>query len=185
MNTIGSATMRRAPAWIAADSRFLGMATVWRSLRLYDDITIYMRLALASGFLSAVTDRLGVWGPYGTPNVAWGDMQHFLSYAATLNPWFPQSVIPIVGATVTIIESLLGIALLLGFHTRRAAQLGGWLVLAFGIGMTVGTGFKSALNASVFAFSGAAWLLARAREYPMSVDALRAARPAGWAANGQ
>jgi uncharacterized membrane protein YphA (DoxX/SURF4 family) len=147
--------------------------------RLSDFDTVYVRLALATGFLGAVSDRLGLWGPYGTPNVAWGDMQHFLTYAAKLNPWFPQGIIPFVGAIVTIIESTLGIGLLLGFHTRRAAQFSGWLVLAFGIGMTVGTGFKSALNASVFAFSGGAWLLARAREYPMSVDALRGASPVG------
>jgi uncharacterized membrane protein YphA (DoxX/SURF4 family) len=147
--------------------------------RLSDYETVYVRLALATGFLGAVSDRLGLWGPYGTPNVAWGDMQHFLIYAATLNPWFPRGIIPSVGATVTIIESTLGIGLLLGFHTRRAAQLSGWLVLAFGIGMTVGTGFKSALNASVFAFSGGAWLLARAREYPVSVDALRGASRVG------
>ena len=145
--------------------------------RLCDYETVYARLALATGFLCAVSDRLGLWGSYGTPNVAWGDMQHFLTYAAKLNPWFPQGIIPFVGATVTIIESALGIGLLLGFHTRRAAQLSGWLVLAFGIGMTVGTGFKSAVNAAVFAFSGGAWLLARAREYPMSVDALRGASP--------
>ena len=141
--------------------------------RLYDNGTIYMRLALASGFFSAVTDRLGIWGPYGTPNVAWGDMQHFMTYAAKLNPWFPHAMIAFVGAVVTVIESALAISLLIGFQTRRAAQVSGWLVLAFGIGMSVGTGFKSALNASVFAFSGGAWLLARAQEYPVSVDAVK------------
>jgi uncharacterized membrane protein YphA (DoxX/SURF4 family) len=141
--------------------------------RLYDYATVYMRLALASGFVSAVTDRLGIWGPYGTPNVAWGDMQHFLTYVAKLNPWFPHAMIPFVGTLVTVIESTLGISLLIGFHTRRAAQVSGWLVRAFGIGMTVGTGFKSALNASVFAFSGGAWLLAAARDYPISLDAAR------------
>lgn len=138
--------------------------------------TVYVRLSLALGFLSAVTDRLGLWGPYGTLNVAWGDMHHFLTYAATLNPWFPESVIPYVGALVTVAESALGVSLLLGFYTRQAARLSGLLVLAFGIGMTVGTGFKSALNASVFAFSGAAWLLSSAREYRLSLDALRWAR---------
>jgi uncharacterized membrane protein YphA (DoxX/SURF4 family) len=141
--------------------------------RLSEYESVYLRLSLAVGFLSAVTDRLGLWGAYGTPNVAWGDMQHFLAYAAKLNPWFPEGVIPFVGVAVTVVETLLGICLLLGFQTRRAAQVSGWLVLAFGIGMTVGTGFKSALNASVFAFSGGAWLLARTREYPMSLDALR------------
>jgi uncharacterized membrane protein YphA (DoxX/SURF4 family) len=144
--------------------------------RLSEYQTVYVRLGLAAGFLSAVTDRLGLWGPYGTPNVAWGDMHHFLAYAAKLNPWFPEGVIPLVGAIVTVIESALGTSLLLGLYTRQAAHLSGWLVLAFGVGMIVGTGFKSALNASVFAFSGAAWLLAASREYPLSLDALRGGR---------
>jgi uncharacterized membrane protein YphA (DoxX/SURF4 family) len=136
-------------------------------------LTVYGRAALAAAFLSAVTDRLGLWGSYGMPNVAWGDMSHFLAYAATLNPWFPGSVIPALGLIVTILETTLGVALLVGFQTRRAAHLSGWLILAFGIGMSAGTGVKSALNASVFAASASGFLLARARRFPLSVDALR------------
>jgi uncharacterized membrane protein YphA (DoxX/SURF4 family) len=139
-------------------------------------LTIYGRAALAAAFLSAVTDRLGVWGPNGTPNVAWGDMSHFLAYTVRLNPWFPASVIPTVGVVVTIIETTLGLALLLGFHTREAATLSGCLIFLFGVGMTAGTGFKSALNASVFAASAGGFLLARAPHFPMSVDGFRTAR---------
>src|SRR4029434_7587561 len=40
--------------------------------RLSEYESVYLRLSLAVGFLSAVTDRLGLWGAYGTPNVAWG-----------------------------------------------------------------------------------------------------------------
>jgi thiosulfate dehydrogenase (quinone) large subunit len=140
--------------------------------------TVYLRVGLAAGFLTAVSDRFGLWGPYGTPNVAWGDMQRFRAYAAQLNPWFPKEVIPLLGAVVTVAEMTLGIALLVGFHTRRAAQLSGWLLLAFATGMTAGTGIKSALNASVFAASGAAWLLASAQAYPVSIDALQGREPA-------
>jgi hypothetical protein len=74
---------------------------------------------------------------------------------------------------VTIIETTLGLALLLGFHTRPAANLSGWLILLFGIGMTAGTGFKSALNASVLAASASGFLLARTRHCPISIDASR------------
>jgi hypothetical protein len=105
-------------------------------------------------------------------------MQRFRAYAAQLNPWFPKEVIPLLGAVVTVAEMTLGIALLVGFHTRRAAQLSGWLLLAFATGMTAGTGIKSALNASVFAASGAAWLLASAQAYPVSIDALQGREPA-------
>jgi hypothetical protein len=132
---------------------------------------LYLRLALAAGFLAAVSDRLGFWGTYGTPNVAWGDMHHFTAYTAKLNPWFPTLVIPMIGWLVTFLESALGCALLLGYRTRLASQLSGWLLLAFAIGMTAGTGIKSALNASVFAASAGAFLLAKFSTYPLSIDA--------------
>lgn len=130
----------------------------------------FLRAGLAAGFLSAVADRLGMWGPYGGPNVAWGDMAHFLPYVAKLNPWFPSTIIPAVGWAVTVAEVVLGILLLIGFQTRWAARLSGWLLLAFALGMTAGTGVKTALDASVFAASGGAFLLATARRYVWSVD---------------
>jgi hypothetical protein len=34
-----------------------------------------------------------------------GDMQHFIAYAAKLNPWFPARIIPAVGWLVTFAES--------------------------------------------------------------------------------
>jgi len=32
--------------------------------------TVFLRFALGAAFLTAVTDRLGIWGPSGTANVA-------------------------------------------------------------------------------------------------------------------
>jgi hypothetical protein len=37
----------------------------------------YLRLALAPGFLTSVSDRFGLWGAPGRPNVAWRDFQRF------------------------------------------------------------------------------------------------------------
>jgi thiosulfate dehydrogenase (quinone) large subunit len=132
--------------------------------------TVFLRVALAAGFLSAVADRLGIWGPYGGTNVAWGDMTHFQSYAAKLNPWFPGAIMPVVAWSVTIAEVALGVLLLIGFQTRWAARLSGALLLAFALGMTVGTGIKTAFDASVFAASGGAFLLATASRYAWSLD---------------
>jgi hypothetical protein len=44
----------------------------------------FLRLALATGFLSAGADRLGLWGPRGTPGVAWGGFDSFLAYTGKL-----------------------------------------------------------------------------------------------------
>jgi hypothetical protein len=51
---------------------------------------VFARLALGAGFLSAVADRFGIWGPAGATNVAWGDFASFTGYAAKLNPWAPM-----------------------------------------------------------------------------------------------
>ena len=147
-----------------------------KAARLCASATLYLRVALAAAFLSAVADRFGAWGSYGALNVAWGDMTHFMIYAGKLNPWFPKAVIPAVAWFVTGVETLLGATLLLGIETRRASQVSGWLLLAFAIGMTVGTGMKSALNASVFTASAGAFLLASIPEYPLSFDSARKTR---------
>lgn len=132
--------------------------------------TVFLRFGLAAGFLSAVADRFGIWGPHGGLNVAWGDMGNFLPYVAKLNPWLPSAAIPVVGWAVTIAEIVLGVLLLFGLQTRWAARLSGWLLLAFALGMTFGTGIKTAFDASVFAASGGAFMLATARGYAWSVD---------------
>jgi thiosulfate dehydrogenase (quinone) large subunit len=132
--------------------------------------SVFLRIGLAAGFLSAVADRFGIWGAPGKPNVAWGDMEHFLTYAGKLNPWFPNAIIPAVGWGATIAETALGLLLLVGFQTRWAARLSGWLLLSFALGMTAGTGVKTAFDASVFAAAGGAFMLGTARSYAWSID---------------
>ena len=121
---------------------------------------LFARLALGIGFLSAVADRFGLWGPPRATNVAWGTFSTFLAYTARVNPWAPAAAVPIIGWSVTAAEVALGIALLAGVHTRTVAILSGVLLLGFALGMTVGTGVKTAFDASVFTASAAAFLLA-------------------------
>jgi uncharacterized membrane protein YphA (DoxX/SURF4 family) len=118
------------------------------------------RVALGAGFLSAVADRFGIWGPPGATNVAWGDFESFVQYAAKINPYLPTPVIPALGWIVTGLEIILGVALIAGVLLRPVAFLSGCLLAAFAFGMTVGTGVKTALDASVPAAAAAAFLLA-------------------------
>ena len=141
-------------------------------------ITVYLRLALGIDYLSAVADRLGWWGPPGSPGVAWGNFQNFLTYTAKLNPWFPGSWMPAIGWAATICEICFGVMLVMGYRTRLAAVLSGFLALAFAIGMVCGSGIHAPLTYSVFAVSAGSFLLAEARRYPLSVDTWRdAANP--------
>ncbi len=93
------------------------------------------------------------------------------SFAALVNPYLPETWIPVLGWVVTVAETVLGSALITGFQTRRVAAASGALLLAFAFGMTVGTGIKAPLNYSVFSAAAGALLLATAGSYPVSVDA--------------
>jgi thiosulfate dehydrogenase (quinone) large subunit len=135
-------------------------------------ITVYLRLALGITFLAAVTDRFGVWGAPGAPNVSWGDFDHFVRYAAQVNAFLPPALIPPVAWLATVLEALLGLALVLGVQTRLAALTGGGLLGLFGLAMTASIGVKSALTYSVFSASAGALLLATSSIYPWTLDAL-------------
>lgn len=139
----------------------------WRRLA-----TLYLRLALGAGFLSAVADRLGFWGPPGAHLVAWGNLHNFFSYTAKLNPWLPASAAPTIGWIATCCEIVFGVCLILGLYTRVFAVLSGLLTLAFALGMTFGVGVKAPLDASVFAVSAGSFLLACAEDFPWALDKL-------------
>ena len=119
-----------------------------------------LRLALAAGFLSAVADRFGLWGPPGAPNVAWGAWQPFVEYVALLNWFAPEPVIPILAWAATLAEVLIALGLLIGWQVRRVAIASGLLLLAFAVTMTMALGIKAALDFSVFGVAAGAFLLA-------------------------
>jgi thiosulfate dehydrogenase (quinone) large subunit len=133
-------------------------------------VSVYLRLALGTAFLSAVADRFGLWGTPGARNVSWGDFAHFMSYTAQLNPWAPPAVIAVLAWLATAAETVLGIALVLGFLPRWAGLLSGIVLLLFALGMCVGTGVQSALAYSVFSASAAGFALFASRSHPWSVD---------------
>ena len=110
----------------------------------------YLRLALSVAFLSAVADTFGIWGPPGGHGVAWGDFARFTQYTAQVNPWAPPALVAMLAWAATVAETILGAALLGGVYTQLAGLASGVLLCLFAIGMTIGTGVKSALDASVF-----------------------------------
>jgi uncharacterized membrane protein YphA (DoxX/SURF4 family) len=134
--------------------------------------TVLLRIGLGVGFLSAVADRLGLWGAFGQPNVEWGNFSRFLEYTHTLNWYLLAGMIPALGVIATGAEILFGILLLVGWHTRAAALLSGLLLLAFGVAMTLALGVKAPLNFAVLTGIGGALLLANCESFPFSVDDL-------------
>ena len=136
---------------------------------------LFLRMALGISFLSAVADRFGLWGPYGRPNVAWGDFARFVAYTEKLNWFVPASMVAVLAWASTFAEALLGLALVVGFFTRAAALLSGLLLLWFALTMTVALGVKAALDLSVFSASAGAFSLAAYGKYALSIDELRKA----------
>jgi len=86
--------------------------------------------------------------------------------------------VPLLAWTATVAETILGAALLGGVYTRAAGFASGVLLSLFAIGMTIGTGVKPALDASVFSAAAGAFGLALLGPDPWSVDRLRA-KPSG------
>ena len=133
----------------------------------------FLRFALGAGFLSAVADRLGFWGPPGAFLVSWGNFHNFLLYTAKLTPWCPAACLPLLGVVVTIAEAGLGILLILGISTRVASFLTGTLTLGFAAAMTFVQGVHAPLIYSVFAFSAASFVLAAQAPDNLTIDNFR------------
>jgi len=139
--------------------------------------SVFLRVALGVCFLSADADRFGLWGAFGEPHVAWGTFARFVAYTGQLTWFLPRAAILPLAVVATFAETLLGISLLLGWHTRTTALLSGSLLLLFAIAMTGALGIKAPLDASVFSAAGGAFLLASCAEYPLSIDQLRRDSP--------
>ena len=138
--------------------------------------SLLLRLGLGIGFLSAVADRLGLWGAFGQPNVEWGNFSRFLEYTHTLNWYLPAGMTLPLGIIATGAEILFGLLLVIGWRTRAAALLSALLLLTFGVAMTIALGIKAPLNYAVLTGIGGALLLANCENFPFSVDELLSRR---------
>ena len=125
---------------------------------------LFVRIALAASFLSAVADRFGVWGNAGSPGVVWGNFQSFTDYTATLMSYLPMSLITGLAWVATIAEVVLALLLLIGFKLRIVSLLSAVLLASFALTMAFSYGLKAPLDYSVFTACAAALLLARTSE---------------------
>ena len=132
-------------------------------------IKIFLRLAIALSFLSAVADRFGMWSQDIS---VWGNWNNFLEYTQIINPWLPNSMISIVGILATIAEIIFAICLLIGFKTELFAKLSGFLLLVFALSMTFSTGIKGAFDYSVFSAAAGAFALSLMKDKYLELDNL-------------
>lgn len=115
--------------------------------------TLFLRMALAAGFLSAVASRLSLWGKHSS---GW---TNFVNYTAQVNAFAPKGIIPFLAVVSTVLETAIGLLLLVGYKTRLASLAAAVLTLCFALAMTISFGIKEPLDYSVFAVSAGAFLL--------------------------
>jgi len=144
---------------------------MWRRIRSTAVAAIFLRFALAAGFLSAVADRFGLWGLAGTPGVSWGGFAPFLAYTGTLLWFLPASLVPAAGWASTVLEVALAVGLLVGVWLRAVALATGVLLAMFAVTMTAAVGPEQPLSYSVWSAAAGAFLLASLRPAPGDVGA--------------
>jgi uncharacterized membrane protein YphA (DoxX/SURF4 family) len=120
---------------------------------------VFLRFALAIAFLVSIADRFGWLGQYGSKNVSWGDWRHFVQYVAVLNWFVPKAIVSGLAVLETIIEFVLGMALLLGVYPRVVAWSSAALLMSFALTMSIALGIVAPLSYSVFSAAGGAMLL--------------------------
>ncbi|AJW65137.1 hypothetical protein VO54_03711 [Elizabethkingia miricola] len=136
-------------------------------MKVKQDIAVFLlRIALAAGFLSAVSSRLNLWGGQSS---GWSK---FVQYTTEVNSFLPHSWIPFLAVLSTIAESFIGTLLLIGYRVHKTALCAAVLTALFGIAMSISFGCKEPLDYSVFAFSAGAFLLSTFSHYIWSLDQL-------------
>lgn len=124
-------------------------------------IKLFLRIAIALGFLSAVADRFGFWAKDVS---AWGNWDSFLEYTQLINPWMPSTLVLIVGTVVTVIEIVCAISLLIGFKVEIFAKISGFLLLIFALAMITSTGIKGVFDYSVLSATAGAFALSQLKD---------------------
>ncbi|HVW38124.1 MAG TPA: DoxX family protein [Pirellulales bacterium] len=117
-----------------------------------------LRAALAISFLSAVADRFGLWGQFGS-GAAWGDFERFTAYTAQLLWFLPPSLMSPAAILATVAEVVVAGGLLIGWRLHWWAFAAAALLLSFALAMTGALGVKAPLDYSVWTAAAAAFLL--------------------------
>ena len=131
---------------------------------------LVLRLALGTGFIIPVMDRLGLLGKPGTTGVAWGDWPHFAAYTNTLIPFLNSGLANIAAVAATIAESIFGICLIFGFRIREIGLGAAILTFIFGLCMAITQGIGAPFAYPVFVFTGAGLVLSGIGSYKWSID---------------
>ena len=131
---------------------------------------LFVRMAGATAFLSAVADRLGFWGEPGSSNASWGNWEHFIMYSNQLNFFVSPEIGELLAIIATILEIVFALLLLIGYKTKIISFASGILLVLFAVTMTMAFGIKSTFTYSVWIGASACFLLGTLNEDYNSLD---------------
>ncbi|TCD29574.1 DoxX family protein [Pedobacter psychrodurus] len=132
---------------------------------------LFLRLALAIGFILPVMDRFGWLGTPGSPTVGWGNWSVFLDYTNALMPFLARPVANVMAILATAGELVFAVLLIVGYKIKLAAIGSFLLTLAFAISMFIFANYRAPFNYSVFVVSASSLLLATLPNYKWSIAA--------------
>jgi hypothetical protein len=138
----------------------------------YRWINALLRVFIGIAFVGAVCDRLGFFGGPGTPGVSWGNFKNFTDYTGQVNSFLPTTLIPAIAVIETVIEGLLGLAMLLGVGLRFTVWASAVLLCLLGTAMTISFGFSSTFPFAVFVLAAGALVMTGTDCSVMGLDAL-------------
>jgi uncharacterized membrane protein YphA (DoxX/SURF4 family) len=135
-------------------------------------LQVFLRISISVSFLSAVADRLGLWGAAGEPGVAWGNWENFVAYSQAVNSFAGPQANAILATAATLLEGLLAMLLLIGYKVKFAAVAASILLVCFALAMTFSFGIKPSLNYSVWTAAAACFGLSTFDRCRYSIDNL-------------
>jgi len=150
----------------------LGFAALAVTGGRYRWIAAMLRIFVGIAFLSAIGDRLGIFGGPGTPGASWGSFRNFIIYTGQVNSFLPLTVIPTLAVIETVIEGLLGFGMLLGLGLRVAVLGSTVLLFLFGLAMTISLGLPSTFPFAVFVLATGTFLMTNVDSSFLSIDRL-------------
>ncbi len=119
----------------------------------------FSKVSLAIGYLSAVCDRFGFWGNLGEKGVSWGSMANFFKHVSILCPWAPESMIPVIGWVVTVLEAVIALTYIINVKNKIINIANILMLILFALSMSFFQSIKMMFNFSVLVCCAAALLI--------------------------
>ncbi|WP_194835351.1 hypothetical protein [Nocardia sp. XZ_19_369] len=104
-------------------------------------VRVVVRVVLGLLLLGSVADRFGLFGAPGGSGVSWGSFDAFIDYTRTLLPGFASGLAGAAAIAATVLEVVLGVALVLGVLPRITAPCTAGLLCLFMLAMWTALGF--------------------------------------------